>query len=76
MKDVTPGNVRQFLLTRYCEVIGARSGGAGVDLEGNKHVLGLGYGASENSTVVKALLEDLVSRGLDTTRSLRKSWWR
>ena len=42
----------------------------GVDGQGNKHVLGLWHGASENATVVKALLEDLVSRGLSTTRSM------
>lgn len=37
----------------------------GIDLLGKKHVLGLWHGATENSTVVKGLLEDLVSRGLD-----------
>ena len=37
----------------------------GVDLQGYKHVLGLGAGASENTTVVKELLEGLVARGLD-----------
>jgi putative transposase len=37
----------------------------GVDGEGRKQVLGLWHGASENATVVKALLEDLVERGLD-----------
>lgn len=36
----------------------------GVDAEGNKHVLGLREGASENAAVVKALLEDLVQRGV------------
>ena len=39
--------------------------GIGIDLLGKKHVLGLWHGATENSTVVKGLLEDLVSRGLD-----------
>ena len=42
----------------------------GVDPQGKKHVLGLWHGATENSTVVKGLLEDLVSRGLDTERKL------
>jgi putative transposase len=42
----------------------------GIDLEGRKHVLGLWHGATENSTVVKTLLEDLVSRGLDSERKL------
>jgi transposase-like protein len=36
----------------------------GVDLQGVKHVLGLAAGASENSVVVKGLLEDLVRRGV------------
>jgi transposase-like protein len=42
----------------------------GVDLQGKKHVLGLWHGATENSTVVKGLLEDLVSRGLDSEHKL------
>ncbi len=42
----------------------------GVDVAGAKQVLGIWHGASENSTVVKALLEDLVERGLDTQRSI------
>ncbi len=37
----------------------------GVDSEGYKHVLGLREGASENATVVRELLEDLVARGID-----------
>lgn len=36
----------------------------GVDEEGTKHVLGMREGASENAAVVKALLEDLVERGI------------
>jgi transposase-like protein len=40
----------------------------GVDTEGCKHVLGLREGASENKVVAKALLEDLVERGLDSER--------
>jgi len=42
----------------------------GIDLQGQKHVLGLWSGATENATVVKGLLEDLVSRGLETERKL------
>ena len=42
----------------------------GIDREGRKHVLGLWEGATENATVVKALLEDLVARGLPTDRRL------
>lgn len=42
----------------------------GVDESGHKQVLGLREGATENATAVKALLADLVERGLDTGRSL------
>lgn len=42
----------------------------GVDERGHKHVLGLREGATENATAVKALLADLVERGLDTGRAL------
>ncbi len=40
----------------------------GVEENGTKHVLGLWQGATENATVCKALLEDLVARGLDQER--------
>lgn len=40
----------------------------GVDNAGNKHVLGLREGATENTEVAKALLEDLVARGLKSSR--------
>ncbi len=40
----------------------------GVDAQGYKHVLGVREGSSENATVVKDLLTDLVSRGLDPAR--------
>jgi putative transposase len=36
----------------------------GVDVQGNKYVLGLAEGAGENAVVVKGLLEDLVRRGV------------
>lgn len=42
----------------------------GVDEHGDKHVLGLREGATENTTAVRALLADLVERGLDDTRTL------
>lgn len=42
----------------------------GVDVQGNKHVLGLVQGATENSTVVQHLLDDLVERGLDVTQPM------
>jgi len=40
----------------------------GVDSQGAKHLLGLTLGATENATVVKDLLADLVKRGLDSER--------
>jgi putative transposase len=40
-------------------------GAVGVDLEGNKHVLAIREGATENAAVVKELLEDLVARGVN-----------
>ena len=40
----------------------------GVDSQGYKHVLGLREGSSENATVVKDLLVDIVSRGLEAQR--------
>jgi transposase-like protein len=42
----------------------------GVDIQGKKHVLGLVQGATENSTVVQHLLDDLVERGLDTAQPM------
>lgn len=40
----------------------------GVDFQGEKHILGLVQGATENSTVVQHLLDDLIERGLDATQ--------
>src|SRR3954468_23454404 len=37
----------------------------GIDAEGNKHPLGLIEGATENATVVQALIDNLIERGLD-----------
>ena len=45
-------------------------GAVGVDREGHKHVLGIREGATENSTVVAELLEDIVSRGVDAKRRM------
>jgi len=42
----------------------------GVDSTGAKHVLGLWHGSTENSTVVKALLNDLRERGLNTEAAM------
>jgi transposase-like protein len=43
-------------------------GAVGVDTEGHKHVLGLHEGATENAVVVKALLDELVTRGIKPDR--------
>lgn len=40
----------------------------GIDVEGHKHVLGLREGSTENATVVRALIGDLVERGVDPER--------
>lgn len=40
----------------------------GIESSGKKHVLGLWQGATENTTMVKSLLEDLVARGLNPQR--------
>jgi transposase-like protein len=40
-------------------------GAVGVDTEGHKHVLAIREGATENATVAKELLEDLVARGVN-----------
>jgi putative transposase len=40
-------------------------GAVGVDEKGHKHVLAIREGATENATVAKELLEDLVARGVD-----------
>jgi transposase-like protein len=45
-------------------------GAVGVDIEGNKHVLGIREGATENATVVTELLEDIVARGVDAKRKM------
>jgi transposase-like protein len=40
----------------------------GIDAKGKKHLLGLREGSTENATVVRALISDLVERGLDPER--------
>ncbi len=40
-------------------------GAVGVDAQGRKHVLAIREGATENATVAKELLEDLVARGVN-----------
>lgn len=40
-------------------------GAVGVDEKGNKHVLAIREGATENATIATELLEDLVARGVD-----------
>jgi transposase-like protein len=42
----------------------------GLATDGRKHVLGLWQGSTENSSVAKALLRDLIERGLPTDRAL------
>lgn len=42
----------------------------GIDAHGDKHVLGVWHGATENATVCQALVTNLAERGLRTGRSL------
>lgn len=42
----------------------------GITLDGTKHILGLWQGSTENSTLVKDLLTDLVERGLNPQKPL------
>ena len=42
----------------------------GIDVDGVKHPLGLREGATENASACKALLEDLIERGLDPNRAI------
>jgi transposase-like protein len=42
----------------------------GIDTKGEKHILGLRQGATENTTVAKGLLEELVERGLDVEQPM------
>jgi transposase-like protein len=42
----------------------------GIDTKGVKHVLGLRQGATENASVVKGLLEELLGRGLSPDRAM------
>ena len=42
----------------------------GLDSEGRKHVLGIREGTTENAAVAKALLADLIARGLPADRAM------
>jgi transposase-like protein len=44
--------------------------GVGIDVDGAKHPLGLREGATENAAACKALLEDLIERGLNPHRAI------
>lgn len=42
-------------------------GAVGIDINGDKHPLGVMEGATENTSVVQALLDNFIARGLDPT---------
>lgn len=42
----------------------------GIEADGTKHVLGLREGTTENATVCRSLLRDLIERGLPSDRSM------
>ena len=62
------------LLAAYIDTVhrggAAFIAGLGIDLQGNKHVLGFWEGASEDHEVCEALLSDIESRGLKLTKSI------
>jgi len=73
LKDLTQRDFSQHdLLILYID--GLRFGdylvvaAVGVDAQGNKHVLALREGATENAEVAKSLLEELVARGVKPGR--------
>jgi putative transposase len=61
------GNVRMLIIYMDGIVFGEHHilAAVGVDTEGNKHVLGLVEGASENQVAATSLLEQLVEKGID-----------
>lgn len=77
-KAVVEINNRQLGSTRYVVLYidGTEEGGhhalvaLGLTELGDKQILGLREGTSENAAVVRELLEDLVARGLPTDRGL------
>jgi len=54
-----------IFLANHCILIAL-----GVACDGGKHVLGLREGSSENSTVAKALLSEMIDRGLNAERPM------
>src|SRR4051812_20159206 len=56
-----PGGVHGRIEVAWHHVLGA----VGLDASGEKHLLGLVRGSSENAAVVKDLLNSLVERGVD-----------
>jgi len=42
----------------------------GIEVDGHKHVLGLWEGATENTAACKALLPDIIERGLNPDRAI------
>lgn len=40
----------------------------GIDIKGRKHVMGLRLGATENETVCRDLIRDMIERGLNTSK--------
>lgn len=62
------------LLAAYIDTVhrggAAFIAGLGIDLQGNKHVLGFWEGASEDHEVCEALLSDIESRGLKLNKNI------
>ena len=67
-RAVREGLVAGLSTRNYHRAVESVLDGYGIETSGKKHVLGLWQGATENTAVVKDLLEDLVARGLSTER--------
>ena len=77
-KDLDQINSRDLASDEYCVIMidGIEKAGTyvivalGFTTKGHKHILGLRAGASENTEVVKDLLQSLIDRNLTTTSSV------
>ena len=63
--DLVAIQMDRLYLTKDMVMVGS----VGIDAGGNKHVLGVAEGATENATTVQALLDNLIDRGLATNRA-------
>jgi putative transposase len=65
VKDLSDLSICVLYADGICEADHTMVCAIGIDTQGNKHLLGLREGSSENKAVCSALLAELVGRGLD-----------